>query len=294
MEQILHSKKLNEQYHNIGYVKFPLFDKDEIMEIKSFYNKIKKDHNIEDRCFHTTMNTSNRNLIDKVNDFLLPYFTRHLPKHLKNYNLTIAGFLIKDPGKQSAVTIHQDLTYVDESRFTSFNLWVSLTDTHLLNGSMQFIPGSHKFYPSLRTSPDIESYFHSFKDKAAEYLVDVPSKAGECVMFNQALIHASRKNVQNQRPTCIVSGYSKDAEMLHHFIPIGEPLSKIEQHKISIKSMIEMKKNQRPPHSEFLGYVNYEPPKVSFEEFEQKCLTFVSPYYKYRNKIVNYFLGKSS
>ncbi|MEX2410862.1 MAG: phytanoyl-CoA dioxygenase family protein, partial [Candidatus Paceibacterota bacterium] len=234
MEQILKDKQLNSAYHNKGFVKFPLFDAMQISEIKEFYNYIRERHNAKkNNAFHTTLNTSDSNIINKVNDFLMSYFKREVKKHLVNYNLTISVFLTKDTGKDSSVTIHQDSSFVDETKHTAFGLWVALDNTNVLNGCMQFIPGSHKFYPSLRISPDLPPYFYSFKDAAVDYLVDVPSKAGECVMFNQAIIHASRKNFSHkQRVACVTGGYSKNAEFTHHFLPKGNPLSKIEKYKI--------------------------------------------------------------
>lgn len=293
--QVLSSEKLDEQFHKNGFVKFPLFSKKQINEIKAFYDEIVNEHNVEKgRAFHTTLNTSNRELIHKVNKFLRPYFENTLPKHLKDCKLTIGGFLVKDHGKDSTVTIHQDWTFVDESKFTSFNLWVSLEDTNFYNGNMQFVPGSHQFSKSLRISPDIPGYFVQFPEKAAGYLVDVPSKAGECVMFNQAVIHASRKNLSGkQRVSCVISAYPVEADLLHFYLPKGEPLTKIEKHRITAESMIELKKDQRPSQSELLGYVSYEPTNISPEEFEKKCREFISPIQKCKSWFLDLFLGKS-
>lgn len=296
MEQILLDKELNKKYHDKGFVKFPLFNKEQLASIKSFYDGIESEHNIEvDKNFHTTLNTSNSNLVKRVNAFLTPFFKKELPKHLKNYKLTIAGLLVKDTGKNSAVTIHQDWTFVDEESHSAFGLWVSLSDTNIFNGCLQFIPGSHSFYPSLRISPDIPGYFQAYKDEAAKYLIDVPSKAGECVMFNQATLHASRKNIsQRKRIACIMGGYSANADLLHYFRPQGSSLSQIEKHKIQAESMLELKKDQRPNLSKFLEIVDYTPPKTNLQEFKKKCKPHISSIYVLKNIIVNQFLGKSS
>jgi len=278
-----------------GFVKFPLFTPEDLMEIKEFYHGIENEHNVDrKRSFHTTLNTSDHKLVGRVHDFLLPYFTKRLTPQIDPCNFTLAGFLAKDSGKNSAVTIHQDWNYVDESRYSSYSLWVGLEDTNVWNGCMQFIPGSHRFYPSLRISPDIPDYFDGFKDKAADYLVDVPSKAGECVMFDQGIIHASRRNRSGrQRVACILGAYPENADLLHHFRPPGNSLDEIEQHTISVSSMIGMKKDQRPPESILLGHISYAPLKIGRRDFVRKCSGHVTAVELCRTALINSVFGKS-
>lgn len=295
MKAILKDDNLNKQFNKEGYVKLPLFNEKDIKAIKDFYNRVALRHNLLDGSFHTTLNTSDNDLIEEINSFLLPFFERKLKKYMLSYNPTIAGFLVKNHGVESAVTIHQDWNYVDERKFASFSFWVSLDATNIFNGCMQFIPGSHNFYPSLRISPDIDDYFHKYKDAAADYLVDVPTKPGECVLFNQGIIHASRRNYSNKdRVVCILGGYPLDATLLHHFKPEGKSLDEIEQYQISSESMVNMKKNKKPPLAKLLGVISYTPPAVGQQEFLEKCKQEVSKFVFWKNKLVNRVLGKSS
>lgn len=293
---MLKSKQLQTEIEEKGFVKFQLFNKSDLSEIKKFYENIKQKHNIEkNRLFHTTLNTSNNEIIDSVHSFINEYFQKKLILHVENLNFTLAGFLVKEPGKNSAVTIHQDWNYVDENKFSSYSFWVTLEDTNILNGCMQFIPGSHKFYQSLRVSPNLPDYFYGFKEKAADFLVDVPSKAGECVMFNQGIIHASRRNYSKKTRVAIILGaYPKQSDLLHYYLQKGEDLKKIEKYKISTKSMIHMKKDERPPFSELLEIVEYQPINISFDEFKSKCVQSNSKFTFYKNKLVNYLIGKSA
>jgi hypothetical protein len=294
MESVLKNRALNSQFDKEGFVKLPLFSEGEVTEIKAFYQLIAKRHNILDCSFHTTLNTSDNALIAEINSFLLPFFKKNLSKYMVSFEPTIAGFLVKNQGKYSAVTIHQDWNYVDESKYSSYSFWVSLEATNLFNGCMQFIPGSHKFYPSLRISPDIDDYFHAFKDTAADYLMDVPTKAGECVLFNQGIIHASRRNfTRKDRVVCILGAYPSQARLLHYFRPEGNSLEEIEQYEISVHSMINMKKNQKPPQAKFVQTISYSPPVMQADEFINKCKFGVPTNVLWKNRIVNALLGKS-
>jgi hypothetical protein len=294
MESVLRNNELNKKFNEDGFVKISLFNAEELMEIKAFYQNIALRHNVLDRSFHTTLNTSDKDLIEEINAFLLPFFQENLSKHLFEYTPTIAGFLVKNQGKHSAVTIHQDWNYVDESNYASYSFWVSLDATNVLNGCMQFIPGSHNFYPSLRISPDIDDYFHDYKDAAANYLVDVPTKAGECVLFNQAIIHASRRNYTNKdRVVCILGAHPPEAELLHHFLPEGNSLDEIEQYQISVASMLNMKKDQKPPFAKLIQTISYSPPNITVEKFIATCKRHVPSIVIWKNRALNAILGKS-
>jgi len=291
MRKLLKNDELNNEFYSKGYVKFPLLSKTEINEIKTFYNSIKTKHNTTESYLHTTLNTSNEEIIAKVNTFLRPYFTKNLNQYLINCDYTIAGFLVKDKGKNTKVNLHQDWTYVDEKNYTAFNLWVSLIDTSKNNGCMQFVPYSQSIANTLRVSPDIPSFFKNYEDKIIPFLVDVPTKAGECVMFHQSILHASHPNKSNtERIACISCGYPNETTLLHHYMPNANDYSNIEQYEININSLINLKKDSRPSNAKLIQNISYDPPKITFKEFEKYMLTKLSLYDKlrvYLKKIVN-------
>lgn len=294
MSVYLKSEKLGQELDHKGFVKFPLLGKKEVSLIKAFYDSVEADHIRPGTLFDTTLNTSRKEVIEKTHLFLYPFFENALKKHTANLNYTLAGFLTKRHGRNSAVTIHQDWNYVDESRWPSYSFWLSLDDTGLLNGCMQFIPGSHKFHPSLRISPDIPDYFESYKRDAADYLVDVPSKAGECIMFNQAIIHASRRNYSKApRIACNLGAYPQGADLLHYYLPPDSAMDAIEKWKISNHSLLHMRKDQRPEYAELVGHVSYSPPEADIEEFLRKCRKHVGRGRVLRTRVINALIGTS-
>jgi len=48
--------------------------------------------------------------------------------------------------------VHQDMTLVDESKFSGINIWVPLVDLTEKNGVLQVLPGSHRIFPRYRGS----------------------------------------------------------------------------------------------------------------------------------------------
>lgn len=293
MKTIIKNEILNKTFEERGYVSFPLFSPQEVQEIKKFYATIKGDHTSANSFFHTTLNTSNEHLIRRVNGFLRPYFQKNLATYLEGFELTIAGFLAKDSGPKTMVNMHQDWTYVDEQKFQAFNLWVCLDDTNRRNGCMQFVPYSHRFVDTLRVSPDIPGYFDSFKKEILPYLVDVPTKAGECVIFHQAILHASRKNISGkQRTACISCAYPSAAKLLHYFSPDPPSAGKLEKYEINLESLIQLKKDSRPDPGRLIENLDYNPPKVNLEDFKEYFGQRISVFSRVKFFFINSVLGK--
>ena len=74
---------------------------------------------------------------------------------LNSYRCCFANFVSKVPqpdGPAGEVALHQDITFVDESRYQSLGLWCPLTDVDTTNGCLHVIPGSHRLNPGPRGS----------------------------------------------------------------------------------------------------------------------------------------------
>jgi hypothetical protein len=92
------------------------------------------------------------------------------------------------------VQLHQDWTFVDESRYQAIAIWCPLVEVSAENGCLRVVPGSHRLnnhprgfqesFPYTDLLPCIERY----------YLVDVPMKAGQAFVYTQTLFHSSLPN----------------------------------------------------------------------------------------------------
>jgi ectoine hydroxylase-related dioxygenase (phytanoyl-CoA dioxygenase family) len=88
------------------------------------------------------------------------------------------------------VPLHQDLTFVDESRYESFGLWCPLVDTDAVNGCLQVIAGSHLAAGEPRAS----GLSHPYRRAEAPKVTTVPMRAGDVMVFSQKLFHGSPPN----------------------------------------------------------------------------------------------------
>jgi hypothetical protein len=114
------------------------------------------------------------------------------------YRHCFSNFVVKKPQPETAaageVPVHQDITFVDESRHLSLGLWCPLVETSLQNGCLLVAPGSH----TLNTGPRAPGTAHPYRQLDPIFhkkqLKTVPMKAGSAMIFSQRLFHASPPN----------------------------------------------------------------------------------------------------
>lgn len=104
-----------------------------------------------------------------------------------------AIFQIKPPNEKKELNAHQDSALVDEDRYFSTYVWVSLIDSTPENGALWVLPGSHRF-GNIHRSNFTTWQFHGFEDIMRRYWKVLPTKAGQMVIFDCALIHGSLQN----------------------------------------------------------------------------------------------------
>jgi len=275
MWDIFVKKQLNEDFSIKGYVKFQLFNNTEIEQIKQYYidNIASIQLSKSKHSFHATSCTSDTTLIKQVDDYLKPLFIKALEPHVVNCNYIITNFLVKESVKSSVVTPHLDLSFVDEPENVSFNVWVCLDDCNKKSGNMQIIEGSHKFFNSIRVSPSQPKYFDKYQNELKRYFQNIPTKAGECIVFHHNLIHASSENsIGRPRISCIISGYNKNANLYHYYYDESNP-GKAEKYEIVPLSLLELIFDQRPPHSNLIDTIDYNQNMMNYKELRRKIIT---------------------
>ena len=115
---------------------------------------------------------------------------------LNSYRCCFANFVSKVPqpdGPAGEVALHQDITFVDESRYQSLGLWCPLTDVDTTNGCLHVIPGSHRLNPGPRGST-VGFPYADLLPALTRKLQPVPMAAGSGLIFCQKLFHASQPN----------------------------------------------------------------------------------------------------
>ncbi|MCO5233293.1 MAG: phytanoyl-CoA dioxygenase family protein [Chitinophagales bacterium] len=294
MQQLILDEKLNKDFFEKGFAKFQLFSEEQVDKLRGFYFQHAFVQKKEGVYFNTTSNSGDIDLVKKTSQYLLDnYFRPELKKHLCNFQLTLSNYLVKESGKDSAVSAHQDWLLVDESKHVSFNCWVCLEDANYNTGNMQFIPGSHRFQNNIRVA-HTDRFFDRIATNISNYMIDIPTKAGECVVFSHAIVHASRKNKSGHpRIAVVAGGYTDGADLLFYYRENKEQ-ELVEKYLIQTEDLLNMQPNERPQNGKLIEELVADIYYPSDKEFKEMCLQQINPSYILRNKLINFFIGSSN
>lgn len=197
-----------------GFVTIPFLNEDEVNVLKQNY---KKEDFSSPEGFYSTSFSNNDTLKQQLESSILDIVGAKAEIHFHKHQQLGGCYLSKAPGAKGEMPLHQDWTVVDESKFDSITIWIPLIDVDEKNGALQVIPGSHRFSNALR-SPLFDSPLSEIQQDLKQDLQLVKLKAGEAIIFSQALIHASPANQSEQERLAVTYGLiHKEAQLLFYY-----------------------------------------------------------------------------
>ncbi|MFT5780019.1 MAG: hypothetical protein ACI837_002980 [Crocinitomicaceae bacterium] len=280
MRALFQDKDLQSKFEEDGYVKLPLLSNAEVDHLLSYYQAQNFDNKIEGG-FHISLDNKNSDLVSTVGEEIKKILVPKSEEIIDKGQVFTASFVIKEPGLQNIVPPHQDWTFVDETQFSSLTMWTPLVDVTEKNGALGVIRGSHKIFNHQRSSPSPQS-----KSPLADhiftlfpYVEIVEMKAGETLIFNNKLIHASPPNLSDQARIAVGIGITQEEAKLRHYyhLPKSEP-AQLEIYEVekefytrynnaSLSELFEM--GDRPRDLKILNTINREVPNLSKEEMTE-------------------------
>ncbi len=315
MKTIFYDPHLQRQFEEKGYVLLPTLNKEEVEHLLTYYTNQEFDNKIE-AGFHISLDNQNEDLVKEVgatiNDALAP----KMEGILNNCQIFTASYVIKEPGLQNIVPPHQDWTFVDEAEFCSATVWTALMDVTEKNGALGVIPGSHTIFNHKRSSPSPQS-----KSPLADHIFTlfpfvevIEMKAGESLIFDNRLIHASPPNLSDQARIAVGIGITQAEAQLKHFFQ-NPSSGKLEEYDVdkdfftwfNNKRLSDLFDNGKSPQGAALsglkglnkvGEIDRIVPDLSKEEMEARVMKlegveYNRPFMKRLAKLFNYSLDGS-
>lgn len=235
MRKIFKNEAQQKQFVQDGFLLLPLLNTEEVESLLNYYTNQEFDNKIE-AGFHISLDNQNEELVKevgaKIKDVLVPKTTGILD----DCKVFTASYVIKEPGLQNIVPPHQDWTFVDESQFCSATVWTALVDVTEKNGALGVIRGSHQIFNHKRSSPSPQS-----KSPLADHIFTlfpfmevIEMKAGESLIFDNRLIHASPPNLSDQARIAVGIGITQSEAQLKHFYQNPE-CGKLEEYDVDEK-----------------------------------------------------------
>ena len=226
MKKLFKNSEIQERFERDGYIKMDLLQAEEVEQLKSYYFGKHFDNKIEEG-FHVSLDNLDSQLVDEVGQKIRSILTPKTLEIFENPKVFTASFVIKEPGLRNIVPPHQDWTFVDENEFTSVTLWTPLVGVTEENGALGVIPGSHRLfnYPRSSPSPQSKSPLADHIFTLFPYVEIIDMKAGETLIFNNRLIHASPPNLSKSARLAVGIGVTQaDASLIHYYhVPNSTP-----------------------------------------------------------------------
>lgn len=173
-----------------GFVVVPFYTPDEVEALTAFHRQITPGNGAG---FQPTTYVQGAEYRQTASDFIRRTASPRLESLLTDFKAFMGSFIVKYPGKDSELGLHQDMTLVDESRFMGINIWSPLCDTGPENGALYLLPRSHRLAPTYRAAT-IPNLYDKHHKAIRRYLKPLYMKAGEAVLFDNSLLHYSPAN----------------------------------------------------------------------------------------------------
>ncbi|ABN65838.1 phytanoyl-CoA dioxygenase [Scheffersomyces stipitis CBS 6054] len=180
------------------------FDKNGNLQypVQQAINKIGHGLHMKDSLFHKITFDEKVKAIAKSLDYVDPRVLQSM-------------LIFKQPAKadvsnerDNAVPPHTDATFLYTEPLSAIGFWYALEDCTIVNGCLQYLPGSHKVYPVHKRFVKVDggSKGCNFIDIAKEVPVKespedykiVECKAGSLILIHNSVLHKSEKNHSNK------------------------------------------------------------------------------------------------
>lgn len=201
---------LQQQLNNEGFVIVDFLNAEEVTNLLNLHHN-KHSENI--KGFYTSTFSKDVVYRREVDSLIQQSMQRGLESYFENYRVHCGSFIIKAADEKSSLKLHQDMTLVDESKFTGINIWIPLIDLNKQNGAIEILPKSHRIFKTYRGAslPDI---YDGVEPLVHQLLKPCYLKAGQAIIFDQSIIHFSPANTSNvARPVINTFITHKDAEI---------------------------------------------------------------------------------
>lgn len=214
MRKYFKNSLLDEKLKEDGFVIVPFLNEDELNMLLNTFKTIPKS---DIRSFYATSHQTDIDFRKKMSELIKDKISRSLNEYMIDMDLLGGSYIAKPPQYNHVLQPHQDWNIVDESKFRSFNIWIPLVDLNQENGAIMVMPGSHKWIDSYRHS-SIPCAFSEVHHILLKNMQTLYLKAGEALIYDHALIHASHENRSNEVRVACASGIKpKEAVMLFYW-----------------------------------------------------------------------------
>ncbi|HUJ13271.1 MAG TPA: phytanoyl-CoA dioxygenase family protein [Thermoanaerobaculia bacterium] len=193
--RIFRDAALQSEFDRNGFVIVDFLAPESIERLRALGEQVPSD--LDSIAYASSIMSADLDYRARAFDLVRSEFAAHVASLLSDYRLCYGTFITKSAGDADGrgfLGLHQDPTFVDESRHVSIGIWCPLVDVGEGNGCLTVVPGSHRFNRLPRCVMIPFPYSDLLPTIRANHLVPVPMKAGRAFVYSSALFHGSGAN----------------------------------------------------------------------------------------------------
>ncbi len=180
----------NKELERQGFAVVSLLNQEEIDDLTIFFYQ---EHTKLPAGMYATSHAADLSLRKAMNDKIQKVCKRAVKSTFGNVQTLGGTFMAKCKGENGSIHPHQDWSIVNEHEFFSYNVWLPLVDTTEENGTLLILPKSHTLLKNTR-GLNIPSSFESVVKDVWKYMQPINLKAGQALVYDHRMLHASGLN----------------------------------------------------------------------------------------------------
>ncbi len=196
----LRDRELDRQLEDLGYVVLPGAAASVVPSLRAAHRQLV---GRVPPGFHSTPYTRDPTTRRRVHDRLVQLLGPVVEREVSGARPILGSFVTKRRGSAGRMPPHMDWTFVDEHVAASLNFWVPLEDVDERNGAMEVLPASHRVVGTIR-GLGTDNPFAGIEPDVARHMVTVPMEAGDVLVHDHRLLHASEPN-QSRRARLVAA-----------------------------------------------------------------------------------------
>jgi hypothetical protein len=201
MTQVLRDRRHAAALERDGFAVIAGFAPDVVDELRAGFGEL---HGWDGEGFHADLTVDDPSYRQATSDRIAKRLDARATALFVDHRPFLRNYICKFPGAESALYLHRDWMYVDERRGgRTFVAWTALEDITGHNGQLQVLRGSHKIDSSLRGTELVARWIER-EDVIRARLEAIPVRAGDCIVFDNALVHCSYPN-HTDRPRVVAA-----------------------------------------------------------------------------------------
>ena len=274
-----------------GFGSGEYLDSIQIEGLQTLYNEVESKLDLE-RDINFSLLEKDIGLRTYIHNSIISICKKSLDQRFKNYKFFIAHFIVKKPNPRTFISLHQDPMFTDQAIHPGIGVWTPLDNLNEQTGKFGFVNHAVDAFPPFQGETLPQVYKNHYKE-LNEHVTELNLKAGECVYFDNRMIHYTYPNLSNKiRIGVTIKIAHEDADNLTvHRMPDDSPNPEIKlynHHDCFYVDSDWIYDNYKTHGEDCLGVLDYKPYFETDESIKNILLDKTSNIYQLKS--IKHFL----